>query len=174
MEFWDVVGWMLANIVAPFALPIVIIRSVQRFPHVPQSLSAKPMLTETLKDGQLGLTCLAIVAVAEYELWPALGSGVSIKICFWALLLMGGVSLTYVVLGAAFPAPLGQHPMSIRQWLTAYPVGRKTVYLSVLVSLVFAAAHFIIKYEEVDGISTAKAAVKPVGDGNELSAHAKR
>ncbi|MEF9444419.1 hypothetical protein OWS73_21590 [Burkholderia sp. 1B3(2022)] len=164
MEFWDVIAWVLANIIAPFALPIAIIRAVQRFPHVPPTMAAKPMLTETLKDGQLGLTCLAIVAVAEYELWPALSSGVSVKICFWALLLMGAISLTYVVLGAAFPAPLGKHPMTVREWFTAYPVGRKTVYLSILVSLVFGAAHFIIKYEEIDGISAAKAAVAHAGE----------
>jgi len=164
MGFWDVFAWFMANIVAPFALPIGIIRAVQRFPHVPTTLSAKPMLTETLKDGQLGLTCLAIVAVAEYELWPALSDGVSIKICFWALLFMGAISLTYVVLGAAFPAPLGDHPMTVRQWFTAYPVGRKTVYLSILVSLVFAAAHFIIKFEEIDSIHVATSVSTLVGD----------
>ena len=164
MEFWDIVAWVLVNIAAPFALPIAIIRFVQRFPHVPPALAAKPMLTETLKDGQLGLTCLAIVAVAEYELWPSLSKGVTIEICFWSLLSMGAISLIYVVLGAAFPAPLGAHPMSVRQWFTAYPVGRKTVYLSILVSLVFAAAHFIVKSEEIAGISVAKAAAAPSGE----------
>jgi hypothetical protein len=88
------------------------------------------------------------VAVAAYEVFPSVKEDIALQICGVVLVILGLVALYYVVLGAACPAPLGKHPMGFRQWIRAYPVGKETIYLSILVSIAFAAAHFFVVYDE--------------------------
>jgi hypothetical protein len=146
MDILEIVGWVVANLIVPYLVPIGLLRAVQKFPHIIPAVATRPMITEALKDGQLSLTCLAIVAVAEYEIWPEMAGAASLKICFWVLVILGMVALYYVVLGTVCPAPLGEHPMNFKQWFQAYPVGKQTIFLSVMVTAVFASAHFVIEY----------------------------
>jgi hypothetical protein len=157
-------AWIFFNLIIPFGLPfapLLILRIIRNTIANDNTVVANNIrLTLAIKDGQLCITCIAVVALTFYELW-------AVRTVWSAAILvgLGLVALACAILIAyatLYPAPVdGLANQS--KWRKRYEIAFTSLVLSLFV-IVFAVVGriIVVNHEEAQKEALKKTEVKTV------------
>ena len=153
-------AWTFFNLVVPFGLPFVpllILRIIRKtIANDNAALANNIRLTLAIKDGQLCITCIAVIALTFYELW-AVRTG-------WSAVILVALGLTaiccaiLIAYATLYPAP-ADGLKDEKKWQKRYEIAFVSLVISSIVIVLAVVGHnIVVNYEEALKETAAKVA----------------
>lgn len=142
-------AWIFFNLVVPFGLPFVpllILQAVRKTISEHNADVAKNIrLTLAIKDGQLCITCIAVIALTFYELWAVRSTfSAIILICLGIMATICTILIAYSTL---YPTP-ADGIKNENSWRKRYEVAFVSLICSAIVIVLAVVGHQLVTDHE--------------------------